>query len=177
MSGQAGTSPKRPAATTAIQSSISCAARSGAPRGSIYHHFPGGKAQLIEEATRYAGDFTASGLASALWQEDPIAAIRKLSAGWLKLLRKSDYGAGCPVVAASLAAAFSVVSVISQAVPDNTRNGAAAANGSQATASAARPYAAAHMASSALGDTFSRRGGGTATASTAPKPMAPSATP
>jgi AcrR family transcriptional regulator len=77
-------------------------ARSGAPRGSIYHHFPGGKAQLIEEATRYAGDFTASGLASALWQEDPIAAIRKLSAGWLKLLRKSDYGAGCPVVAASL---------------------------------------------------------------------------
>ena len=36
-------------------------ARSGAPRGSIYHHFPGGKAQLIEEATRYAGDFTAAG--------------------------------------------------------------------------------------------------------------------
>jgi TetR/AcrR family transcriptional regulator, lmrAB and yxaGH operons repressor len=77
-------------------------ARSGAPRGSIYHHFPGGKAQLIEEATRYAGEYTASGLASALWQEDPLAAVRTLSAGWLKLLRKSDYGAGCPVVAASL---------------------------------------------------------------------------
>jgi AcrR family transcriptional regulator len=77
-------------------------ARSGAPRGSIYHHFPGGKAQLIEEATRYAGEYTAAGLASALWQEDPIAAIRALSAGWLKLLRKSDYGAGCPIVAASL---------------------------------------------------------------------------
>jgi AcrR family transcriptional regulator len=77
-------------------------ARSGAPRGSIYHHFPGGKAQLIEEATRYAGEFTASGLASALWQDDPIAAVRALSHGWLKLLRKSDYGAGCPVVAASL---------------------------------------------------------------------------
>src|SRR5213082_3075466 len=77
-------------------------AHSGAPRGSIYHHFPGGKAQLIEEATRYAGEFTASGLATALWQEDPIAAVSALSRSWLKLLRKSDYGAGCPVVAASL---------------------------------------------------------------------------
>jgi TetR/AcrR family transcriptional repressor of lmrAB and yxaGH operons len=77
-------------------------ARSGAPRGSIYHHFPGGKAQLIEEATRYAAEWTASSLASALWQEDPIAAIRSLAASWLKLLRRSDYAAGCPVVAASL---------------------------------------------------------------------------
>ena len=32
---------------------------SGAPRGSIYHHFPDGKAQLAEEATRYAGEFIA----------------------------------------------------------------------------------------------------------------------
>ena len=30
---------------------------SGAPRGSIYHHFQGGKTQLAEEATRWAGDF------------------------------------------------------------------------------------------------------------------------
>ena len=66
-------------------------ARSGAPRGSIYHHFPGGKAQLIEEATRYAAEWTASSLANALWQEDPIAAIRALAASWLRLLRKSDY--------------------------------------------------------------------------------------
>jgi TetR/AcrR family transcriptional regulator, lmrAB and yxaGH operons repressor len=77
-------------------------ARSGAPRGSIYHHFPGGKAQLIEEATRYAGEFTASGLAGALTQEDPIAAIRAFSAGWNRILRRSDFSAGCPVVAASL---------------------------------------------------------------------------
>ena len=27
----------------------------GAPRGSIYHHFPRGKPQLVEEATRTAG--------------------------------------------------------------------------------------------------------------------------
>ena len=75
---------------------------SGAPRGSIYHHFPGGKAQLIEEATRYAGDFTAAGLTKALAQDDPVAAIRRFAAFWQELLHDSDYAAGCPVVAASL---------------------------------------------------------------------------
>ena len=29
---------------------------SGAPRGSIYHHFPEGKAQLVEEAVRWVGE-------------------------------------------------------------------------------------------------------------------------
>ena len=77
-------------------------AHSGAPRGSIYHHFPGGKAQLVEEATRYAGEFTASGLAAALAEDDPVAAIRAFVAGWAGLLRRSDFSAGCPVVAASL---------------------------------------------------------------------------
>jgi AcrR family transcriptional regulator len=76
--------------------------RSGAPRGSIYHHFPGGKAQLIEEATRYAGDFTASGLAAALAEKDPVTAITEFVSGWSAVLRRSDFSAGCPVVAASL---------------------------------------------------------------------------
>nr|WP_270891904.1 helix-turn-helix domain-containing protein [Streptomyces sp. DHE17-7] len=34
-------------------------AHSGAPRGSVYHHFPGGRAQLIDEAVALAGDFIA----------------------------------------------------------------------------------------------------------------------
>src|SRR3954468_6735161 len=77
-------------------------AHSGAPRGSIYHHFPDGKAQLIEEATRYAGDFIAAGLASSLTQQDPVAALRRFIATWRRVLRESDFGAGCPVVAATL---------------------------------------------------------------------------
>lgn len=76
--------------------------RSGAPRGSIYHHFPGGKAQLIEEATRYAGDFTASGLAAALAEKDPATAIHEFVTAWGAALRRSEFSAGCPVVAASL---------------------------------------------------------------------------
>ena len=76
--------------------------RSGAPRGSIYHHFPGGKAQLIEEATRYAADFTAAGLAAALAEKDPASAIRDFGHAWAATLRRSDFSAGCPIVAASL---------------------------------------------------------------------------
>jgi TetR/AcrR family transcriptional regulator, lmrAB and yxaGH operons repressor len=75
---------------------------SGAPRGSIYHHFPGGKAQLAEEATRYAGEFTAAGLAAALADDDPVAAVRAFAAFWRKLLRSTDFASGCPVVSATL---------------------------------------------------------------------------
>jgi TetR/AcrR family transcriptional regulator, lmrAB and yxaGH operons repressor len=77
-------------------------AHSGAPRGSIYHHFPGGKAQLIEEATRYAGEFTAAGLVAALEQPDPAAAIHMFAGMWKRILSRSDFEAGCPVVAATL---------------------------------------------------------------------------
>ncbi len=76
--------------------------RSGAPRGSIYHHFPEGKAQLVEEATRYAGEFIAAGLAAALQSDDPVAAIRGFTASWERILEKWDYRAGCTVVAAAL---------------------------------------------------------------------------
>jgi TetR/AcrR family transcriptional regulator, lmrAB and yxaGH operons repressor len=75
---------------------------SRAPRGSIYHHFPGGKAQLAEEATRYAGDFTAAGLVAALAEDDPVAAVRAFTSSWLEVLRRADFTAGCPVVAAAV---------------------------------------------------------------------------
>ncbi|MHB8692746.1 MAG: TetR/AcrR family transcriptional regulator [Solirubrobacteraceae bacterium] len=77
-------------------------AHSGAPRGSIYHHFPGGKEQLVEEATRYAGEYLAAAIVAALATDDPRAVIRALSMHWAKILRNSDYGAGCPVVAATI---------------------------------------------------------------------------
>src|SRR5437588_7959739 len=46
-------------------------AHSGAPRGSIYHHFPGGKLQLAEEAVRYIGDFLGAGVYAATRDDDP----------------------------------------------------------------------------------------------------------
>jgi AcrR family transcriptional regulator len=75
---------------------------SGAPRGSIYHHFPGGKAELAEEATRYAGDFIAAGLVAALEDDDPVAAIRLFASSWLDILRQADFADGCPVAAAAV---------------------------------------------------------------------------
>jgi AcrR family transcriptional regulator len=75
---------------------------SGAPRGSIYYHFPEGKAQLAEEATRYAGEYTAAGLVAALDDDDPVAAIRIFTSSWLDVLRHADFTDGCPVVAAAL---------------------------------------------------------------------------
>ncbi|MBJ7348307.1 MAG: TetR/AcrR family transcriptional regulator [Thermoleophilaceae bacterium] len=75
---------------------------SGAPRGSIYHHFPGGKAQLVEEATRYAGDVIAQGLTYVLAQEDPLEALRIFIASWRTNLEDSNFEAGCPIVAATL---------------------------------------------------------------------------
>lgn len=75
---------------------------SGAPRGSVYHHFPGGKQQLAEEATRYAGEFIAAGLAAAIEHSDPIAALDTFITTWIGVLKDSKFEAGCPVVAAAL---------------------------------------------------------------------------
>jgi AcrR family transcriptional regulator len=76
--------------------------RSGAPRGSIYHHFPGGKSQLIEEATRYAGDYVVNMLSAALETDDPTAAVDAIAQFWQGVLHDSDFAAGCPVLAATL---------------------------------------------------------------------------
>lgn len=77
-------------------------AASGAPRGSIYHHFPGGKAQLVEAATRYAGNVIADDLTEALRNDDPISGLRRFAATWRSVLRESDFLAGCAIVAAAV---------------------------------------------------------------------------
>ena len=72
---------------------------SGAPRGSIYHHFPGGKAQLVDEATRLAGDYVSAALDHAAETGDLRAVLRQFVAFWRRGLERSDFRAGCPVVA------------------------------------------------------------------------------
>ena len=76
---------------------------SGAPRGSIYHYFPGGKAQMLEEATRYAGDMFVEVMRGATAEhEDPVAAVEAVGRFWRTALADSEFAAGCPVVAAAL---------------------------------------------------------------------------
>jgi AcrR family transcriptional regulator len=73
-------------------------AHAEAPWGSIYHHFPGGKAQLAEEAVGYAGDLVTRVLAQSP-SDDPVAALRLFRTIWAQALEDSDFRAGCPVVA------------------------------------------------------------------------------
>src|SRR3712207_2863677 len=75
---------------------------SGAPRGSIYHHFQGGKTQLAEEATRWAGEFILAGTVAALREKDPLAAVDAIERFWKTILRRSDFQAGCSIAAAGL---------------------------------------------------------------------------
>lgn len=70
--------------------------RTGAPRGSIYHHFPGGKAQLVEEAVDVVGDAVDGLIAQA--GEDPRVALRAFVDGWRSQLEATAFRAGCPVV-------------------------------------------------------------------------------
>ncbi|HKN91065.1 MAG TPA: helix-turn-helix domain-containing protein, partial [Acidimicrobiia bacterium] len=55
---------------------------SGAPRGSIYFHFPGGKLELAREATAQAGDEIEEAVAQAAARSDgPGSLIRALAEG------------------------------------------------------------------------------------------------
>ncbi|WP_456845355.1 TetR/AcrR family transcriptional regulator [Cellulomonas sp. P5_C6] len=72
-------------------------AHSGAPRGSIYHHFPEGKDQLVAEAVALAGARAVAGLdhlagGSALDVLDGFVAM------WRAVLVRSSFGVGCSVL-------------------------------------------------------------------------------
>lgn len=75
---------------------------SGAPRGSVYHHFPGGKAQLVTEATRVAGARVTGELTRVLDTPETAAALRELAETLARGLDRGDYAVGCPIAAAAL---------------------------------------------------------------------------
>ena len=71
---------------------------SGAPRGSLYFHFPGGKDQLVIEATRLTIDETSEWLQSTLASAaDPAQATRLYFEAAATLTVETDYTFGCPV--------------------------------------------------------------------------------
>jgi AcrR family transcriptional regulator len=71
-------------------------AHSAAPRGSIYHHFPGGKAQLAQEAVGLASDVAAGTLKS---KPDPVEALHACLDDWRRRLETSDFQAGSTIAA------------------------------------------------------------------------------
>jgi len=74
----------------------------GAPRGSIYHHFPEGKSQLIELALERAGQY----LLAAMETPPRIGAVQVAEHFfeiWRKVLLGSNFQAGCAVLAVTVA--------------------------------------------------------------------------
>jgi TetR/AcrR family transcriptional repressor of lmrAB and yxaGH operons len=76
---------------------------SGTPRGSVYHHFPGGKDQMIASALNSAG-----GRAIELLDQKAGAPAEEIAAWflhiWREVLIRGKFEAGCAVLAVAVAA-------------------------------------------------------------------------
>jgi TetR/AcrR family transcriptional repressor of lmrAB and yxaGH operons len=79
-------------------------ARSGAPRGSVYYHFPEGRNQILTEALQYAGETLTEVIDDAAGKGG-MYLVRRFVEFWDDLLVESDFTAGCPVVAAAIGSA------------------------------------------------------------------------
>lgn len=89
---------ERGARATAISDVLE---HSGAPRGSAYHYFPGGRTQLLCEAVDFAGEHVAALIAGA---DDGLQLIDTLIDKYRRQLLDTDFRAGCPIVAVSVEA-------------------------------------------------------------------------
>ena len=77
--------------------------RSGAPRGSLYHYFPGGKEEIGAEAIARAGDQVAAAVAHLMRAKPTAADAVQALAGLLAAgLEASDFERGCPVATTAL---------------------------------------------------------------------------
>lgn len=77
-------------------------AHSGAPRGSVYHHFPGGRNELILGALRQAGDYIAAIVEESVAAGDVQRTVGRFVRFWKRALTDTDYRAGCPLVAVAI---------------------------------------------------------------------------
>ena len=77
--------------------------RAGAPFGSIYHHFPGGKQQVSAEAIRRSGAEYAGVLPLAFAEApDLIGGIRRYFELAAEHLEESDFADACPIATVAL---------------------------------------------------------------------------
>jgi AcrR family transcriptional regulator len=76
---------------------------SKAPRGSIYHHFPGGKDELILEALGRSGD-NAWRIVERFRGLSAVDVVSRLVGMWRALLTVGDFRIGCSIVGATVSA-------------------------------------------------------------------------
>lgn len=77
-------------------------ARAGAARGAIYHHFPGGKAQLGREVVTVVGGEISVQVEEACRSVPPAVAVERLCDLAGHLLVSGPGVAGCPIAAVAL---------------------------------------------------------------------------
>jgi TetR/AcrR family transcriptional regulator, lmrAB and yxaGH operons repressor len=77
-------------------------AATGAPRGSLYHHFPWGKDQLVAAAIDRAGAVLTDAMA-AVAGAPAEAVVERFLAIWRAVLTRSQCEAGCAVLAVTVA--------------------------------------------------------------------------
>jgi AcrR family transcriptional regulator len=71
---------------------------SSTSRGSVGHHFPGGKREMIADAVRYAGDVASAAMRHAIDRGDPPAQVFAMVCGFYRrALLDTDFAAACPV--------------------------------------------------------------------------------
>lgn len=78
--------------------------RAGAPRGSIYHHFPGGKTELAVEVALAGGERMAGRVERVCATATPAEAVEELIGFFEHVLVGDDGAGGCPILAITLAA-------------------------------------------------------------------------
>ena len=76
-------------------------ADAGAPAGSLYFHFPGGKQQLAAAAVALAGE-RVSGALRASAGEEPRVALHSYLRGLGEELERSGWECGCPIATVTL---------------------------------------------------------------------------
>jgi AcrR family transcriptional regulator len=74
--------------------------KTGVPRGSIYHHFPGGKTELVQAAVLAVGAAVTS-LIDAVEADSPVDVVSTFVEGWRASLNGGHFERGCAVAAAS----------------------------------------------------------------------------
>jgi AcrR family transcriptional regulator len=79
------------------------AARGNAPRGSIYHHFPGGKRQLAVEAAELEGTEIRAAIELSLAQRGLAETLTMFGEMFRRRVKDQPERLGCPVAAAALA--------------------------------------------------------------------------
>jgi TetR/AcrR family transcriptional repressor of lmrAB and yxaGH operons len=78
-------------------------ALTGTSRGSTYHHFPGGKQEMVQAALDAASEH-AMAVMEPVRGKPPAEVVQRFVAMWAELLDRTEFASGCAILAVTVAA-------------------------------------------------------------------------